>query len=109
MPKASKEVSAIPDKPTRGRADLARPRNMTDEEINRNSPPELRDIPDSFWVNARVVEPVTKQAISIRIDTDVVEWFRATGPRYQTRINSVLRSYVDQFGKPTQAQPKKAR
>ena len=87
----------MPDKPARGRADLARLRSMTEEEINRTSPPELRDIPDSFWVNGRVVEPVTKQAISIRIDTDVVEWFRATGPRYQTRINAVLRSWERQF------------
>ena len=41
---------------------------------------------------ARVVTPGTKQAISIRLDDDVIDWFRATGPKYQTRINAVLRS-----------------
>ena len=62
----------------------------------RTSPAELRAIPDDFWQEARVVTPVSKQAISIRLDTDVIDWFRATGPRYETRINAVLRSYVEQ-------------
>lgn len=70
---------------------------MTDREINRTSPPELRDIADGFWRDARVVTPVAKQAISLRLDRDVIEWFRATGSRYQTRMNAVLRSYVDQM------------
>lgn len=59
---------------------------------------ELRALPDDFWQGARVVTPVTKQAISIRLDEDVIDWFRATGPKYQTRINAVLRSYVEQIG-----------
>jgi uncharacterized protein (DUF4415 family) len=37
---------------------------------------------------------VGKQAISIRIDQDVLEWFRRSGFRYQSRINAVLRSYM---------------
>jgi len=71
-------------------------RRVPDAEIGRTSPAELRTIPDNFWQEARVVTPVAKQAISIRLDTDVIDWFRATGPKYQTRINAVLRSYVDQ-------------
>ncbi len=74
----------------------ARRTHVSDAEIARTSPPELRNIPDEFWQNARIVVPVSKQAISIRLDTDVIEWFRATGPKYQTRINAVLRSYVTQ-------------
>lgn len=38
--------------------------------------------------------PAPKRAISLRVDGDVLEWFRATGPRYLTRMNAVLRSYV---------------
>ena len=45
-----------------------------------------------------MVTPVTKQAISIRLDEDVIAWFRESGPKYQTRINAVLRSYVEQVG-----------
>ena len=55
-----------------------------------------RAIPNDFWQDARVVTPVSKQAISIRLDTDVIDWFRASGPKYQSRINAVLRSYVEQ-------------
>jgi uncharacterized protein (DUF4415 family) len=97
MPKPSPR-SARPKTPSRGRADLARLRRMTEEEIQRTSPPELRNIPDDFWKNARVVIPVTKQAISIRLDHDVIEWFRASGPRYQSRINAVLKSYIAHSG-----------
>jgi len=39
---------------------------------------------------------VSKQAISLRVDADVLEWFRAQGPRYQSRMNAVLRSYMTQ-------------
>jgi uncharacterized protein (DUF4415 family) len=70
---------------------------MTDAEIEATSPPELRNLPDDFWQGARVVTPVTKEAISIRLDTDVVAFFRKAGPRYQSRINAVLRSYVDEM------------
>ena len=84
--------------PTKGRADLARLRRTSDAEIARTSPAELRALPDDFWQGARVVTPVTKQAISIRLDGDVIDWFRATGPKYQTRINADLRSYVEQVG-----------
>ncbi len=98
MPKASKP-SGRKATPTQGRADLARLRRVTDAEIARTSPAELRDFPDDFWREARVVMPVTKEAISIRLDSDVIAYFRATGAKYQTRINAVLRSYVDRVRK----------
>lgn len=99
MPKTSK-LPTRKTTPSQGRADLARLRRMTDREIERTSPPELRDLPDDFWQEARVVTPVVKQAISLRLDADVIAWFRTTGPRYQTRMNAVLRSYVEQMAQP---------
>lgn len=80
----------------RGRVDLARLRRVSEREIQATSPPELADLPDDFWDNATVVEPVAKQPISIRVDTDVLRWFKTQGPRYQSRINAVLRSYMTQ-------------
>ena len=109
MPKASKpssrttttrKRSQAPPAPTQGRADLARLRRTSEAEIARTAPAELRDIPDDFWQDARVVTPVAKEAISIRLDQDVIAWFRASGPRYQSRINAVLRSYVEQVTPP---------
>ncbi len=99
MPKSSKP-SARKKTPTQGRADLARLRRLTDAEIARTSPDELTNLPDDFWRGARVVTPVSKEAISIRLDSDVIDYFRSTGPKYQTRINAVLRSYVDQVAEP---------
>lgn len=82
-------------RPSFSRADREFLLNMTDEEIERTSPPELANLPDDFWDNAVLVPPVIiKEPISIRVDEDVLEWFRSSGPRYQSRINAVLRSYV---------------
>lgn len=94
MPKPLKP-SARKKLPAKGRADFARLRRVTDAEIERTSPAELRDVPAALWDEARVVTPVAKQAISIRLDRDILEFFRATGPRYQSQINAVLRSYVE--------------
>jgi uncharacterized protein (DUF4415 family) len=104
MPKPSLKPTrrrATAKTPTKGRADLARLRRTSEAEIARTSPMELRALPEDFWQGARVVTPVTKQAVSIRLDEDVLDWFRATGPKYQTRINAVLRSYVEQVGATT--------
>ena len=89
-----KPASKRSDQPSRGRADLARLRLIKDAEIARTAPPELRDLPDDFWADSELVLPVAKQAISLRVDADVLEWFRSLGPRYQTRMNAVLRSYM---------------
>jgi uncharacterized protein (DUF4415 family) len=68
---------------------------MTEEEIMATSPPELADLPDDFWDDAVVVMPPPKEAISLRVDHDVLTWFRAQGSGYQTRMNAVLRSYME--------------
>lgn len=78
----------------RKRADLRRLRDVPEDEIQETSPEELANLPDDFWDEADVVVPVAKQAISIRVDEDVLQYFRSTGPGYQTRMNAVLRSYM---------------
>ena len=80
-----------------GRMDLARVRRMSEREIEATSPPELAHLPANFWDDATLVPPVIKQAISLRVDPDVLEWFRAQGPRYQSRMNAVLRTYMTQM------------
>ncbi len=47
------------------------------------------------WSRAQVIMPRPKQAISVRLDADVLAFFRAQGRGYQTRINAVLRSYME--------------
>src|SRR3989337_198228 len=94
--KRTKTPSRLADRPQRGRADLRRLRRQSEREIARTSPPELADLPADFWEAAEVVWPVAKEAISLRVDRDVLEWFRAQGPRYQSRMNAVLRTYMTQ-------------
>jgi len=88
------------NRPARGRANLGTLRRVTEREIRRSSPPELADLPDDFWDEAKLVNPVPKQPISLRLDRDVLAWFKAQGPRYQSRINAVLRSYVSAMRQP---------
>lgn len=53
------------------------------------------ELPDDFWDDAEIVEPKTKTAISLRVDADVLEYFKSQGKGHLTRMNAVLRSYVD--------------
>ena len=64
---------------------------IEDEDIDFSDIPELDE---SFWENAVIEYPEKKKSVTIRLDTDVLEWFQSRGKGYQTRINSVLRSYV---------------
>jgi uncharacterized protein (DUF4415 family) len=81
--------------PTHGRAKLAKLRRTSDADIKRSSPEELRDLPQDFWDDAVPMMPAAKVPISLRVDSDVLEFFRETGPRYQSRMNAVLRSYME--------------
>ena len=47
------------------------------------------------WANARVVWPRGKSPVTLRLDNDVLEWFRQRGRGYQTRINAVLRAFIE--------------
>jgi uncharacterized protein (DUF4415 family) len=70
---------------------------LTDEEIKeavRNDPDA---VPLDFnWSDAVLVIPPKKKAISIRVDEDVLDYFKTDGAGYQRRINAVLRSYMQQ-------------
>ena len=91
---------------TRGKTDWERVRNMTDEEIEvaMRGDPDWADLADFDWSNAVVVVPKKKKAISIRLDEDVVEFFKDQGEGYQTRMNAVLRHYMDSTKKPDAAE-----
>ena len=63
---------------------------MADDQIDYSDAPHR---PAAEWMRATEI-PSTKQQITLRIDADVLEFFKHTGRRYQTRINAVLRAYV---------------
>lgn len=64
---------------------------MTDKEIRLNENPELGN---EFFNNATLRMPDPKKSISLRIDKDILGWYKKQGPGYQTRINAVLRMYM---------------
>ena len=47
------------------------------------------------WTRAELVTPEPKKAISLRVDPDVLEFFKSQGAGYQTRMNAVLRAWMD--------------
>jgi uncharacterized protein (DUF4415 family) len=57
--------------------------------------PEAESLGAEFWKSARVVVPRGKTSVHLRLDNDVVEWFRARGKGHLTRMNAVLRAYVE--------------
>lgn len=76
--------------------DWQRLRKMTDKQAERGATGDADSLPaTAAWLAAgQLVEPARKRAISLRLDPDVVDWFRKTGPRYQSRMNAVLRAFV---------------
>ena len=65
------------------------------EDKTRADAPEAESLGAEFWKSARVRMPVGKTSIHLRIDADVVEWFKTRGKGHLTRMNAVLRAYVD--------------
>jgi uncharacterized protein (DUF4415 family) len=81
----------------KGKTDWAAVDALTDKEIEE----AVRNDPDAApldvdWSEAVLVIPPKKKAISIRVDEDVLDYFRKDGTGYQRRMNAVLRSYMQQ-------------
>jgi uncharacterized protein (DUF4415 family) len=64
---------------------------MTDREIDYSDIPPLNE---KFWHNLEVAMSKGKRATGIRLDMEVLDWFKKSGPGYQSHINAVLRAYV---------------
>src|SRR5215207_507856 len=70
---------------------------MPDEELTANaeSDPDSRPYTDEEWATAAFVHPPDKVPVGLKLDTDVLAWFKSHGRGYQTRINAVLRRYME--------------
>jgi uncharacterized protein (DUF4415 family) len=68
-------------------------RDLRDEDIDYSDIPPL---PTTGWRRVSELIPEgNKQQITLRLDADVIQFFRGTGRRYQSRINAALREYVN--------------
>ena len=85
-------------RPVESGTDRARLASLSEDEIMAVSDPDHPGLDEAFW--AGVGEPSPgKEAISIKIDRDVLRYFRGQGRGYQTRMNAVLRRYMEARGK----------
>ena len=77
------------------RTDWERVKAMTEEEIESNaaSDPDNPIITD--FSKAVIVQRPKKESIHLRVDADVLDWFRSNGPGYLTYMNSVLRVWYE--------------
>ena len=100
------EVRQILQREGGDRSDWAAVRGMSQEEVEKLADEDDGPLPTGWENTVEVGIPLRKQAVHIRLDTDILDWFRAQGPGYQTRINAVLRAFVQARRK---AQPKKPR
>jgi uncharacterized protein (DUF4415 family) len=71
------------------------------EDVTRADAPEAEFLDEDFWNRARVVMPRGKTSVDLRLDSDIVEWFKAHGKGHLTRMNAVLRAYVDAHKEPS--------
>lgn len=90
-------VSAAQARRMKDRTDVKRVRRMTEPEIVRAaaSDPDANILPERFWKNALLLETRGKRQVTLRLDADVLDFFRRGGRGYQTRINRVLRAFVE--------------
>jgi uncharacterized protein (DUF4415 family) len=81
---------------TEPETDWKRLRTMTDEQVHTAvaNDPDIRPTDESFWAEARVVMPKRKETVTMRLDADLLTWFRRKRG-YQTRINAILRAYMN--------------
>lgn len=90
---SSPELAAMED-----RSDWDRVDTLSDDEIDRaiaGDPDVAPVLDEAFWRNAEILDPRhAKSTITIRLDEDVIDFFKRGGAGYQSRMNAVLRAYV---------------
>jgi len=82
----------------KGKTDWKRIDAMSDNDIDYSDIPPLDE---DFWKHAKLVSPPGKERISLHLDHYILDYFRKQGKGYQTRINAVLKYYVDNIMRET--------
>ena len=65
-------------------------RNKPDKKIDTS---DIKDLDNNFWKGIKLVKPRKKEVISIRLDPDIIEWYKKQGKGYLTLMNKVLTKY----------------
>lgn len=76
------------------KTDWQKARSRSPAEVERLADEEDGPLPEGWENSIDLGPPEPKQGVHIRLDTNVLRWFKQHGPGYQTRINAVLRAFV---------------
>ena len=79
-------------KNSRSKTDMVKLRRKNDKSISYEDSPATTK---AFWKDAEVFMPQNKVPVSLRLDEDIINYFREEGGGYQSRINAVLKAYVN--------------
>ncbi len=90
------EHNASKDFPTKSRTDWERVDALRDEDIDVSEHPGMTPEMFAKAIARKGLRPIPrKQQVTLRLDADVLEWFKVQGRGYQSRINALLRAYMD--------------
>jgi len=80
--------------------DFKRLHEMKDEDIDFSDIPRVPPEMFARGIVRRGLKPVVrKRQLTLRMDSDVIDWFKKQGRGYQTKINSLLRAYMEEHGR----------
>lgn len=74
---------------------------MTDKDIDFSEIPEITPEMFAKGMVRRGLKPTYKRQMTLRLDSDVIEWFKRQGRGYQTRMNALLRAYMEEHKRMT--------
>jgi len=81
---------------TKSQTNFARLDKMKDEDIDYSHAPAITPEMFAKSIVRRGLKPRTKTQVTLRVDTDVLEWYKKQGRGYQTKINLLLRAYMQE-------------
>lgn len=90
---SAEQLAAMRDR-GESRSDWQAAEAMSRDEIERRAEEDDGGLPEGWESTVEIGVPQRRQPIHIRLDPEVLRWFKAHGPGYQTRINAVLRAFV---------------
>ena len=90
-------LSDLKSRDRESKTDWAEVDALTDEDIERAvaDDPDAAPILDEAWFKSAKLTTPAKKLISLRLDADVVDYFKGGGSRYQSRMNAVLRAFME--------------
>ena len=103
---SAEQLQAMRDR-GESRSDWQAAEAMSRDEVERLADEDDGALPEGWESTVEIGVPQRRQPVHIRLDPEVLRWFKAHGPGYQTRINAVLRAFVQARQRADHAAPER--